>query len=50
MKVEILSPRVHVLGAVGDVVDLDPTEINVDALIEGGHVKPHKTPTKKEKE
>lgn len=50
MKVEIISERVHILGAPGEVVELDPTEINVDALIEGGHVKTHKTPTKKDKE
>jgi hypothetical protein len=47
MKVEILSDKV---GTPGDVIDLDPNEINVDALIEGGFVKPHKPQTKKEKD
>lgn len=50
MKVEIISHRVPDLGEPGAVVELDPTEINVDALIEAGHVKTHKTPTKKDKE
>jgi len=47
MKFEIISDKV---GKPGDVIELDPNEINVDALIEGGFVKPHKTPTKKDKE
>ena len=47
MKVEVISDKV---GNPGDVIDLNSDEINVDALIEGGFVKPHKTPTKKDKE
>lgn len=47
MKVEVISDKV---GNPGDVIELNPDEINVDALIEGGFVKPHKTPTKKDKE
>ena len=47
MKVEVISDKV---GEPGAVIDLDPAEVNVDALIEGGFVKPHKTPTKKDKE
>lgn len=47
MKFEIISDKV---GKPGDVIELDPNEINVNALIESGFVKPHKTPTKKDKE
>lgn len=47
MKLEVISDKV---GEPGTVIDLDPDQVNVDALIEGGFVKTHKTPTKKEKD
>jgi hypothetical protein len=47
MKVEVLSDKV---GTPGDVIELDTEQINVEALIEGGFVKPHKPQTKKEKD
>jgi len=47
MKVEVLSDKV---GTPGDVIELDAEQINVEALIEGGFVKPHKPQTKKEKD
>lgn len=48
MKVEVISHRV---GEPGTIIDLDPAETNVEALIEAGFVKPHKPSTpKKDKE
>lgn len=50
MKVEILSSRVPSLGEPGQVVDIADDLQDLDLLIQAGHVKPHKTPTKKDKE
>lgn len=50
MKIEIISSRVPTLGAPGDTVDVDPDFPDLGSLIEAGHVKPQKTPTKKDKE
>lgn len=40
MRVEVVGP-LRVAGArKGEIVDLDPTRVNVPALIEAGHVRP----------
>lgn len=50
MKIEIISSRVPTLGAPGETIDIDPDFPDLDLLIAAGHVKAHKTPTKKDKE
>lgn len=47
MKYEVISERV---GIPGELIELDPETTNIDALIEGGHIKKPTTKTKKESE
>jgi len=45
MKYEIVSERV---GVPGELIDLDPETVNIEALVEGGHIKKQTTKPKKE--
>ena len=49
MRVEVVGP-LRVAGArKGEIVNLDPTRVNIPALVEAGHVRPVSEPSKKAK-